>query len=115
MDLRFGWGILPSGLIITGVGVFLVAANKLSSYLSARYMQERTLILIGCVICTAGIVFLFQFWPTSSNITGELVVFFIGSVFTTIGFALSWPIVPALFSKIVGTHPHKVQDLLRSY
>ena len=60
-------------------------------------------------MCTAGVVFLFQFFPPATNTSGEMTVFFIGSVLVTIGFALSWPIVPALFSKIVGTHPHKVR------
>lgn len=91
------------------MGVFLVATNKLGAYMNGRFCQERTLILVGSAICCIGVLFLFQFPGMEFNIPAALGLFFTSSILIAIGFGMSWPIVPALFSKLVGNHPSKVR------
>eukprot|EP00698_Gefionella_okellyi_P003753 TRINITY_DN13492_c0_g1_i1.p1 TRINITY_DN13492_c0_g1~~TRINITY_DN13492_c0_g1_i1.p1 ORF type:complete len:459 (-),score=74.21 TRINITY_DN13492_c0_g1_i1:97-1473(-) len=99
----FQWTSLEASAIIMGTGCVLLVFNRIGACAS-RFCQDRTLVLVGCVLVLFGSVLLLQFPLAFGPRVG---IFMTGTVLLISGWGLAWPIMPALFSKLMGPHPKK--------
>jgi len=94
---NYHWDVLENGILFAGAGIVGVIVFLSIKPLS-KYMNDRVLLIVGCLIMAVGFII-------SSEFNGKmsLAQFIVGSFFISVGYPIGQVMVYAVYAKVLGS------------